>query len=872
MIKKKKDLGLLPSSDETRQVEIPVVQEEASTALSFREGQHLRHLGDSSINSQERLRELLNRLEKVRHGMSLRPAEFGSMGRVKHQPKHRRNPEVVSESVTGGVGIPPTCVNIPPEVVKPREDTPSEPISAKKSKISVSLKPKSTPILVKEKEPSNSAVFPVSSPSLLSTPIDLPNPRSTLVRMKVPSTKLDLPPRQAPIRVREGFVGVHREGSVRRLNEELKRGGKRKVFSMILEKEKKEKVIEKSVSSTAPSVSLSFKKNNTTDTKKDDNSNAFSNSKENIPLSSLEEKKNDTPTLTPAFSFGTKDSSTVDTKKDATVTPAFSFETKNNISSTEVKKDTPETPVFSFGVKKDTSITDTKKDTPNTDIKKDTPMVSGFSFGVKKDTSITDIKKDTPMAPAFSFGVKKDTSETPAFSFGVKKDTPINDTKKDTSETPAFSFGVKKDTPETPSVPSSSFSLEGKKDDSNPKNDTLIPSFSFGAKSDITTKKKDSIPPPVTPLDSFETNNSSSNTKKDTPTAPFSFGVKDISPPSFGIKKDIQPAPIFSFDIKKDTPVSNSKDTLAVSVSTSTSIPAVASMDTKKDTQLPTGFSFGTKKDDTSTSISPSFSFGVKKDPSPTPAVSSVSLEAKKDTSTAPMFSFGTKKDDTSTSIPPSFSFGAKKDNQLPGTSAIPNPSSLSIGSNINVPGTKKSTPASAGDSIFSFAKTNDMPPAQTTSTNPFTFGVKENSTILNTKKDTSISPMFSFGDKNNSSISTPPPSSFSLGVQKSNPKASMFSFGAMNDTPTPPSSLFNTKSNTAPPPFNAKNDSTPFTFGAMNSNSSYINPQQNPFVGFNSNESKRGTMGNNDPMNSIQRNLNTQVNMPGGGFNAGKH
>ena len=176
----RKDLGLLPSSNETQPAEIPAVHETVSVPLSFQKSQPLRHLGEPSMNTQTELRDMLTRLEKVRHGLSLRPAEFGSFGRIKPQTKRRVNTEVVSEQlVTGGVGIPPTRVEVPPEVMKPPE-APVECLPSKKPK--VNKLPNRLPSPIVEKETVPSAVFPVSSPSLLSTPVNLPNPRTSLVR------------------------------------------------------------------------------------------------------------------------------------------------------------------------------------------------------------------------------------------------------------------------------------------------------------------------------------------------------------------------------------------------------------------------------------------------------------------------------------------------------------------------------------------------------------------------------------------------------------------------------------------------------------------------------------------------------------------
>ena len=527
----RKDLGLLPSSNETQPAEIPAVHETVSVPLSFQKSQPLRHLGEPSMNTQTELRDMLTRLEKVRHGLSLRPAEFGSFGRIKPQTKRRVNTEVVSEQlVTGGVGIPPTRVEVPPEVMKPPE-APVECLPSKKPK--VNKLPNRLPSPIVEKETVPSAVFPVSSPSLLSTPVNLPNPRTSLVRLKAPSTKLNLPPCQSPVRVREGSVGVHREGPVRRLNEELKRGGKRRVFSMILKEEKKEKKVEKPGPSNISSFSVSSAKDPSSVRKisfelKKDSPEADSK-QPSIELSSLtgKTKKGETPTMNmkddtaPAskFSFGVKkDDTSSDAKKDTSSPPVFSFGTKN---------DTSAVPTFSFGAKKD--------DTPTTDVKKDTPTTPMFSFGTKKDdTPTADAKKDAPAAPMFSFGVKKDGTSSdakkdtslPVFSFGAKNDT--TDTKKDTPTTPMFSFGTKKD--DTPAI--------------DTKKDTpTAPMFSFGAKNDTTDVKKDT---PAAPMFSFGTKKDDTpaiDTKKDTPAAPmFSFGAKKEDTPATDVKKDTPPA------------------------------------------------------------------------------------------------------------------------------------------------------------------------------------------------------------------------------------------------------------------------------------------------------------------------------------------
>ena len=539
----RKDLGLLPSSNETQPAEIPAVHETVSVPLSFQKSQPLRHLGEPSMNTQTELRDMLTRLEKVRHGLSLRPAEFGSFGRIKPQTKRRVNTEVVSEQlVTGGVGIPPTRVEVPPEVMKPPE-APVECLPSKKPK--VNKLPNRLPSPIVEKETVPSAVFPVSSPSLLSTPVNLPNPRTSLVRLKAPSTKLNLPPCQSPVRVREGSVGVHREGPVRRLNEELKRGGKRRVFSMILKEEKKEKKVEKPGPSNISSFSVSSAKDPSSVRKisfelKKDSPEADSK-QPSIELSSLtgKTKKGETPTMNmkddtaPAskFSFGVKkDDTSSDAKKDTSSPPVFSFGTKN---------DTSAVPTFSFGAKKD--------DTPTTDVKKDTPTAPMFSFGTKKDdTPTADAKKDAPAAPMFSFGakndttdVKKDTPAAPMFSFGTKKDdTPAIDTKKDTPAAPMFSFGAKKeDTPATDvkkdTPPAFGIPLTSTPDNVPTKNDSTSKPLFFGSNNPSTPN-----PSPFTsgavsgtndPFSFSQNNLSSLGTKNGTSTSPFSLG--NTTPP-----------------------------------------------------------------------------------------------------------------------------------------------------------------------------------------------------------------------------------------------------------------------------------------------------------------------------------------------------
>ena len=539
----RKDLGLLPSSNETQPAEIPAVHETVSVPLSFQKSQPLRHLGEPSMNTQTELRDMLTRLEKVRHGLSLRPAEFGSFGRIKPQTKRRVNTEVVSEQlVTGGVGIPPTRVEVPPEVMKPPE-APVECLPSKKPK--VNKLPNRLPSPIVEKETVPSAVFPVSSPSLLSTPVNLPNPRTSLVRLKAPSTKLNLPPCQSPVRVREGSVGVHREGPVRRLNEELKRGGKRRVFSMILKEEKKEKKVEKPGPSNISSFSVSSAKDPSSVRKisfelKKDSPEADSK-QPSIELSSLtgKTKKGETPTMNmkddtaPAskFSFGVKkDDTSSDAKKDTSSPPVFSFGTKN---------DTSAVPTFSFGAKKD--------DTPTTDVKKDTPTTPMFSFGTKKDdTPTADAKKDAPAAPMFSFGakndttdVKKDTPAAPMFSFGTKKDdTPAIDTKKDTPAAPMFSFGAKKeDTPATDvkkdTPPAFGIPLTSTPDNVPTKNDSTSKPLFFGSNNPSTPN-----PSPFTsgavsgtndPFSFSQNNLSSLGTKNGTSTSPFSLG--NTTPP-----------------------------------------------------------------------------------------------------------------------------------------------------------------------------------------------------------------------------------------------------------------------------------------------------------------------------------------------------
>ena len=561
----RKDLGLLPSSNETQPAEIPAVHETVSVPLSFQKSQPLRHLGEPSMNTQTELRDMLTRLEKVRHGLSLRPAEFGSFGRIKPQTKRRVNTEVVSEQlVTGGVGIPPTRVEVPPEVMKPPE-APVECLPSKKPK--VNKLPNRLPSPIVEKETVPSAVFPVSSPSLLSTPVNLPNPRTSLVRLKAPSTKLNLPPCQSPVRVREGSVGVHREGPVRRLNEELKRGGKRRVFSMILKEEKKEKKVEKPGPSNISSFSVSSAKDPSSVRKisfelKKDSPEADSK-QPSIELSSLtgKTKKGETPTMNmkddtaPAskFSFGVKkDDTSSDAKKDTSSPPVFSFGTKNDTSAvptfsfgakkddtptTDVKKDTPTTPMFSFGTKKD--------DTPTADAKKDAPAAPMFSFGVKKDGTSSDAKKDTSL-PVFSFGAKNDTTDTkkdtpttPMFSFGTKKDdTPAIDTKKDTPAAPMFSFGAKKeDTPATDvkkdTPPAFGIPLTSTPDNVPTKNDSTSKPLFFGSNNPSTPN-----PSPFTsgavsgtndPFSFSQNNLSSLGTKNGTSTSPFSLG--NTTPP-----------------------------------------------------------------------------------------------------------------------------------------------------------------------------------------------------------------------------------------------------------------------------------------------------------------------------------------------------
>ena len=515
----RKDLGLLPSSNETQPAEIPAVHETVSVPLSFQKSQPLRHLGEPSMNTQTELRDMLTRLEKVRHGLSLRPAEFGSFGRIKPQTKRRVNTEVVSEQlVTGGVGIPPTRVEVPPEVMKPPE-APVECLPSKKPK--VNKLPNRLPSPIVEKETVPSAVFPVSSPSLLSTPVNLPNPRTSLVRLKAPSTKLNLPPCQSPVRVREGSVGVHREGPVRRLNEELKRGGKRRVFSMILKEEKKEKKVEKPGPSNISSFSVSSAKDPSSVRKisfelKKDSPEADSK-QPSIELSSLtgKTKKGETPTMNmkddtaPAskFSFGVKkDDTSSDAKKDTSL-PVFSFGAKND--TTDVKKDTPAAPMFSFGTKKD--------DTPAIDTKKDTPAAPMFSFGAKKeDTPATDVKKDTP--PAFGIPLTSTPDNVP--------------TKNDSTSKPLF-FGSNNPSTPNPS-PFTSGAVSGT-------NDPF--SFSQNNLSSLGTKNGTSTSPfslgNTTPPVSAQSNYSQTNT--------FGFGKNETSSSSFlgGQKNTAGASPFF---------------------------------------------------------------------------------------------------------------------------------------------------------------------------------------------------------------------------------------------------------------------------------------------------------------------------------------
>ena len=515
----RKDLGLLPSSNETQPAEIPAVHETVSVPLSFQKSQPLRHLGEPSMNTQTELRDMLTRLEKVRHGLSLRPAEFGSFGRIKPQTKRRVNTEVVSEQlVTGGVGIPPTRVEVPPEVMKPPE-APVECLPSKKPK--VNKLPNRLPSPIVEKETVPSAVFPVSSPSLLSTPVNLPNPRTSLVRLKAPSTKLNLPPCQSPVRVREGSVGVHREGPVRRLNEELKRGGKRRVFSMILKEEKKEKKVEKPGPSNISSFSVSSAKDPSSVRKisfelKKDSPEADSK-QPSIELSSLtgKTKKGETPTMNmkddtaPAskFSFGVKkDDTSSDAKKDTSL-PVFSFGAKND--TTDTKKDTPTTPMFSFGTKKD--------DTPAIDTKKDTPAAPMFSFGAKKeDTPATDVKKDTP--PAFGIPLTSTPDNVP--------------TKNDSTSKPLF-FGSNNPSTPNPS-PFTSGAVSGT-------NDPF--SFSQNNLSSLGTKNGTSTSPfslgNTTPPVSAQSNYSQTNT--------FGFGKNETSSSSFlgGQKNTAGASPFF---------------------------------------------------------------------------------------------------------------------------------------------------------------------------------------------------------------------------------------------------------------------------------------------------------------------------------------
>ena len=135
----------------------------------------------------------------------------------------------------------PTRVVIPADVVKPRE---APKVAAKPAPAPVSsapvVAPEPKPFLPKQNDVTPS--FPLSSPSRLASRLVLPDPRDDLSRVVPPKTTMKLVSREAPVSVREGEIGVHREQAVRKLNEELKKSVKRKVFTITMMKEKKERI------------------------------------------------------------------------------------------------------------------------------------------------------------------------------------------------------------------------------------------------------------------------------------------------------------------------------------------------------------------------------------------------------------------------------------------------------------------------------------------------------------------------------------------------------------------------------------------------------------------------------------------------------
>lgn len=222
--------------------------------------------------------------------------------------------------------------------------------------------------------------------------------------------------------------------------------------------------------------------------------------------------------------------------------PAFAFgETLKKKQAAEVDSDDsdvaeePKGPSFNFtGTIKDSAFTFAKKN----DVEKQEPQVSTaapvFSFGAKEPKQTANSELIKPTVPTgFAFGKAEEKKETPtvvpAFTFGAKSEAVTN-------EKPAFNFGAT-----TQAV-------------SNDK-----PAFNFGLKKDSEKKEEDKPAgntETVKPQFSFGTNNNNTVAENSKPS--FSFGGASSAPSTIINKTGFGNTTSFSFEKKEEDKSSNS--------------------------------------------------------------------------------------------------------------------------------------------------------------------------------------------------------------------------------------------------------------------------------------------------------------------------
>ncbi|CCE92609.1 FG-nucleoporin NSP1 TDEL_0E03660 [Torulaspora delbrueckii] len=466
----------------------------------------------------------------------------------------------------------------------------------------------------------------------------------------------------------------------------------------------------------------------------------------------------------------------------------FGNKNSNNASLTSLgSNSTSSVPQMNFGGNKDSEKTPSfgsVGDKPD-----DSKKTGGFSFGNSGQASLT-----------ANLGQQKDSSKPAAFSFGK---TGTNDTGKDTSEqggtgsTSVFSFGdSKKDEKTVPAfnlggnkAPSLSFGAN--KNSTTQLGSTNPASFNFGSNASkqslfsqdkkdqaqssntVPSLQSDSKQGDANQANSFslnlKTGEENDNSQKQTDKSPFSFGGKTSSTSTSG----------FSFGAKADNETSSSKPGFSFgnkeAKPTEPNTLFGAKVNDKPQESKP-AISFGATPDD-NTKSTPGFTFGTKSEAKDEKPTSALSLSGELKDSSKPGFSFGAKPEESKGKPQTGFSFGTKteekKDKPQAGFSFGGKPeenkdkpqTGFSFGAK---PEGNKDKPQTG----FSFGAKpeEDKDKAQS----GFSFGGKPDSAkqtgTTGTSTNKTGSKQFSFGETKKD------------GQEKSNTGTGGFSFGAKND------------------------------------------------------------------------------------------